>query len=182
MVAAAIRPDLQAVMTEQAGVLRSSDGLSIALEALEVLAGKAGEIGTRAWEATNLLTISTALAGAARLREETRGSHWREDFPARDDAHWSGHVDSRLTPDGLELAFHPAPPTDGGSQVNARTPYEKLPADLVEELETAGLDPRATYDAVVGALEEDLPGGTDDVTSSVDHLGGRPGSCRVRGA
>ena len=51
--------------------------------------------------------------------------------------------------------------------MNARTPYEQLPADLVEELENCGLDPRATYDAVVGALEEDLPGGTDDITSSV---------------
>jgi nicotinate-nucleotide pyrophosphorylase (carboxylating) len=51
--------------------------------------------------------------------------------------------------------------------MNARTPYEQLPADLVAELEKAGLDPRATYDAVVGALEEDLPGDTDDVTSSV---------------
>ncbi len=103
-------------MTEQVGVLRSSDGLAVALDTLEVLAGKAGEIGTSAWEATNLLTISTALAGAARLREETRGSHWREDFPARDDAHWSGHVDTRLTADGLDLAFHAAPPTDGAVQ------------------------------------------------------------------
>jgi nicotinate-nucleotide pyrophosphorylase (carboxylating) len=51
--------------------------------------------------------------------------------------------------------------------VNARTPYEQLPADLVEELETAGLDPRSSYAAVVGALEEDLPGGTDDITSAV---------------
>ncbi len=40
----------------------------------------------QSWETTNLLTISTALADAAALREETRGSHWREDFPERDDA------------------------------------------------------------------------------------------------
>ncbi len=51
--------------------------------------------------------------------------------------------------------------------MSARTPYDQLPADLVEELEAAGLDPRATYDAVVGALEEDLPDGSEDVTSSV---------------
>ena len=67
-------------------MLRSADGLAHALDELAALAEKAGEVGTRAWEATNLLTISTALAEAARLREETRGSHWREDFPDRDDA------------------------------------------------------------------------------------------------
>ena len=46
------------------------------------------------WETTNLLTISAALADAAALREETRGSHWREDFPERDDARWAGHFDA----------------------------------------------------------------------------------------
>ena len=30
------------------------------------------------------------------LREETRGSHWREDFPDRDDEHWARHVDVTL--------------------------------------------------------------------------------------
>ena len=116
VVDAAIRPDLQAVMTEQAGVLRSADGLAAALDELARLADKPGEIGTRAWEATNLLTISTALAEAARLREETRGSHWREDFPARDDVRWAGHVDARLTATGLDLGFQPSPPSDGGAR------------------------------------------------------------------
>jgi L-aspartate oxidase len=113
LVAADVRAHLQAVMTEQAGVLRSSEGLASALHELAALAEKGGEIGTRSWETSNLLTISTALAEAARLREETRGSHWREDFPTRDDEHWSGHVDARLTPAGLELSFVPTPPSDG---------------------------------------------------------------------
>ena len=115
VVAEEIRPDLQAVMTERAGVLRSAEGLTAALHELAALAEKAGVIDTAAWEATNLLTISTALAEAARVREETRGSHWREDFPARDDEEWSGHIDARLTPAGLELSFRQAPPTDQGA-------------------------------------------------------------------
>ncbi len=114
VVAAEVRADLQAVMTEQAGVLRSAEGLSAALEDLAALADKGGEIGTSAWETTNLLTLSTALAGAAYLRQETRGSHWREDFAARDDAHWSGHVEVRLTDSGLDLSFQTAEPSDGG--------------------------------------------------------------------
>ncbi|WP_447644795.1 carboxylating nicotinate-nucleotide diphosphorylase [Nocardioides zeae] len=43
------------------------------------------------------------------------------------------------------------------------TPYAALPAPLVAELEAAGLEPRATYAAVVAALVEDVPDG--DVTS-----------------
>jgi nicotinate-nucleotide pyrophosphorylase (carboxylating) len=45
----------------------------------------------------------------------------------------------------------------------ARTPYASLPQALVEELAGCGLDPEHVYDAVVGALAEDLPG--EDVTS-----------------
>ncbi len=47
-----------------------------------------------------------------------------------------------------------------------RTPYAELSRVLVEELEAAGLDPRAVHDHVVLAFDEDLPGGADDVTSA----------------
>ena len=46
----------------------------------------------------------------------------------------------------------------------ARTPYDLLPAGLLEELDVAGLDARAVYDAIVLAIAEDLPG--EDVTSA----------------
>jgi nicotinate-nucleotide pyrophosphorylase (carboxylating) len=48
--------------------------------------------------------------------------------------------------------------------VIARTPYDALPHDLVEELSGAGLDPKAIHDAVAAAVAEDLPG--DAVTSA----------------
>ena len=113
LVAADVRPALQAVMTEQVGVLRSATGLVHALDELAAFGEKAGDVGTSAWEATNLVTISTALAESARLREETRGSHWREDFPERDDARCSGHVDVALGDSGMAVEFSPAPPSDG---------------------------------------------------------------------
>ena len=100
-------------MTAQAGVLRSAHGLADTTALLDKLAGMpAGAVDQDAWETTNLLTVATALADAAALRQETRGSHWREDFPDRDDAQWAGHVDVRLGPDGLALAFAPAPASD----------------------------------------------------------------------
>ncbi len=115
LIASAARRKLQETMTAQAGVLRHADGLRDAAEELAVLAE--GEtalvIDQEAWETTNLVTIASALAAAARQRQETRGSHWREDFPARDDAHWAGHFDATLGADGVTLRFASAPATDG---------------------------------------------------------------------
>jgi L-aspartate oxidase len=114
-----IRSELQGVMTERVGVLRSAAGLEMAVEELARLAGRrtsdgAARPGTEAWEASNLLTVSTALAVTARLREETRGSHWREDFPGRDDAHFAGHFDVVLRAGRPVARFAPAAVTDGG--------------------------------------------------------------------
>ncbi len=43
--------------------------------------------------------MARVLVAAARLREETRGCHWREDHADRDDAGWRRHVVVRLNPD-----------------------------------------------------------------------------------
>ena len=97
------------------GVLRSEKGLAAAVTDLDVLAGEGDrEPGPDAWETSNLLTVSRALAAAAALREETRGSHWREDHPERDDDHWAGHVDVALEHGRPVTTFRPAPATDGG--------------------------------------------------------------------
>jgi len=47
------------------------------------------------WEATDLLTVATALTAAAAAREETRGCHWREDHPDAEEE-WRVHLDVRL--------------------------------------------------------------------------------------
>jgi L-aspartate oxidase len=107
-------------MTSRAGVLRSADGLRAGLDALTALADTpAGAVDQDAWEVTNLLTVSTLLAEAALLREETRGSHWREDFPERDDADQAGHHDWWLDGDEPRHAFRPAAPTDVEVEVTA---------------------------------------------------------------
>jgi L-aspartate oxidase len=94
-------------------VLRTASGLADAQAGLDKLTGVVAEsVDVESWETTNLVTISTALADAAALREETRGSHWREDFPDREDARLSGHFDVVMHDGEMELAFAPSPPTD----------------------------------------------------------------------
>ena len=87
-----IRKKLQESMSAGAGVLRSRDSL---LKATKDLA-QIGEMGStqpcvEAWETTNLYHLALAIVRSALLREETRGSHWREDFPESLDA-WRKHI------------------------------------------------------------------------------------------
>jgi len=106
---------IQRIMTEGAGVIRSEASLTEAAERIERLRaeardallenGKTAEPGVDTWEATNLLCVARALVAAARMRQETRGCHWREDRPDRDDTSWRRHIVVRLNPDRT-LAVH----------------------------------------------------------------------------
>ncbi|MFF8381707.1 L-aspartate oxidase [Streptomyces sp. NPDC015661] len=106
---AGARTRIQRIMTAGASVLRSEASLREAAEALDALhsdavAGgdddsKAAEPGVDSWETTNLLCVARVLVAAARRREETRGCHWREDRPERDDANWRKHLVVHLTPE-----------------------------------------------------------------------------------
>ena len=114
LVSGTMRAELQDVMTSRAGVLRTADGLSEAVELLDKLSATQTEtVDLESWETTNLLTVSTALAAAAALREETRGSHWREDFPERDDERYAGHFDATMADGATTVVFRHAPASDG---------------------------------------------------------------------
>ncbi|EKX68627.1 L-aspartate oxidase [Streptomyces ipomoeae] len=115
LLAPEIRFAIQRTMTEGAGVLRSEASLATAAAALDRLHadardaldvnGKTAEPGVDTWETTNLLCVARVLVAAARLREETRGCHWREDHAERDDTDWRRHIVVRLNPDRT-LAVH----------------------------------------------------------------------------
>ncbi|MEZ5096233.1 MAG: L-aspartate oxidase [Nocardioides sp.] len=166
LVPADTRRRLQEVMTGQVGVLRSAGGLAEALRALDALAGAGGgQPDTASWETTNLLSISAALTAAATVREETRGSHWREDFPERDDIGWSGHIDATLGDDASpHLRFGHRRPTDLELPAGLRR-LQPFPRALVAEIVAAGLDPADVQAHIAAALEEDLPGYAVDTTS-----------------
>ncbi|MFD6531999.1 L-aspartate oxidase [Streptomyces sp. NPDC060184] len=103
------RTTIQRIMTRGAGVLRSAESLAAAARELEALHdsaagsgasdGKAAVPGVEAWETTNLLLVARVLVAAASARAETRGCHWREDHPDRDDENWRAHLVVRVGED-----------------------------------------------------------------------------------
>jgi L-aspartate oxidase len=103
---AIVRP-LQQLMSATAGVLRSGTGLAQAAAVLADLSRQqCDKADAEAWQATNLHLVATALVQAALAREETRGSHWREDFAETSEA-WRGHLIFSLGESGLSSVFEP---------------------------------------------------------------------------
>lgn len=134
----------QQLMTDRAGVLRSGPGLAVAADGLRKIGEQQSdrpEVG--AWEATNLHLIASAVVAAATARTETRGSHWREDYPDPADG-WLGHLVVRL---------------DSGTRVQSR-PALNAPAGTA-------VRPAADADGLIVAFEADadapdVPGGEHD--------------------
>jgi L-aspartate oxidase len=110
LVAAESRAEIQRLMTTGVGVLRSAASMAAAAEGLAGLVPEAQDGGkveppqVETWEATNLHLVATALTAAARLREETRGCHWREDFPRSDDAAWRRHIGVHVDSSGTTVS------------------------------------------------------------------------------
>ena len=110
-------PAMQQAMSRHAGGLRDAAGLDQCARVLVELAGQTGaEPGLESWEATNLMTVATAVVASARLREESRGAHWRDDFEGRREA-WHGHlIVDHGAQRGLRHRFVPARPTQADGQ------------------------------------------------------------------
>ncbi|MGC9668183.1 L-aspartate oxidase [Planosporangium sp. 12N6] len=99
-VAPSVRGPLQAAMSRDAGVLRSHDSLTAAAAVLTDLGGERAPANMASWEATNLVTVAAALVAAAACRRETRGCHWRDDFPTAHEE-WRGHLLATVTEAGV---------------------------------------------------------------------------------
>jgi succinate dehydrogenase / fumarate reductase, flavoprotein subunit len=115
-----IRDELQEQMFDLAGVVRVEEGLRKMAELLGGLRERYGRAvvqdkGTmyntdlmEAWELGALLDCADTLVAAALARDESRGGHYREDHPLRDDEHWLRHSLAYREPDGqVRLEYKP---------------------------------------------------------------------------
>jgi L-aspartate oxidase len=86
------RTRLQSLMWRHAGLLRDRDGLrSAAAELAEMGERLPSAVERPAIELKNLHTVASLIVQAALGREESRGAHFRNDFPRRDDLHYRKH-------------------------------------------------------------------------------------------
>jgi L-aspartate oxidase len=110
-----IRNSLRALMTRAVGIERSNGSLAEAIESIhfwgryvmdKVFDDRYG------WESQNMLTAARLIALAARHRTESRGVHFRSDYPQTDDAHWRVHTTIRRGQHSPEIGAQPVDASD----------------------------------------------------------------------
>jgi len=99
---ASTRHSLQKLMSSRVGTVRSEEGLMAALEEIGTMEESLASPGAdpEQYELANLLTVASHIVKAALLREESRGSQLREDYPSQDDINWKRHLNFRLREEG----------------------------------------------------------------------------------
>jgi len=115
----AIRDEMQQVMFDEVFVVRNGPGLVRAAEAIRSLKERYARAGiqdrsrtfnTDLMEAIELgfmLDCAELVTAGALAREESRGGHYREDFPKRDDVNWLKHTLAYLEPEGVRMTSKP---------------------------------------------------------------------------
>jgi len=122
--AADIRREMQDVMMDYVGVFREEEGIEQAIDKLKELQERYQQISVddkgrrfntdvlEAWELGALLDVAEVTAVAALDRTESRGGHYREDYPERDDENWLRHSLAWRRDGQIELGFKPVTITD----------------------------------------------------------------------
>jgi L-aspartate oxidase len=97
-----VKSSLRSIMWRNVGIERSGERLEETLERLaywgryvmdKVFDPQSASNGvTAGWELQNMLSVCALITTAAQARKESRGVHYRIDFPKRDDAHWRLHL------------------------------------------------------------------------------------------
>jgi succinate dehydrogenase / fumarate reductase flavoprotein subunit len=114
-----IRENLRNICAEKMGVFRQRQELAEAVAQIRELRSRYREVCCRSplgpfnfeilnvLELESLLLLAEGTALGALAREESRGSHYRRDFPQRNDAHWMKHSLARLDGNELILSYGP---------------------------------------------------------------------------
>ncbi|MGE5417612.1 MAG: L-aspartate oxidase [Acidobacteriota bacterium] len=86
--------ELQETMSEQVGIIRNEDKLKAAAHKLDELSRNLsqGDDELLYYQVINMLTVARVMVQGALWRKESRGAHYREDYPDRDDIRWNKHM------------------------------------------------------------------------------------------
>ncbi len=94
---------LQAAMWRDVGLFRNRTSLETIVDefepmwrSLEAWTANDRPLDAEGWRVASILTVGRLIARAALRREESRGGHYRDDFPVRDDVHWQRRVSETI--------------------------------------------------------------------------------------
>ncbi|MCX5726164.1 MAG: FAD-binding protein, partial [Candidatus Saganbacteria bacterium] len=95
------RSTVKKVMWEDVGIIRSGESLKDAIKELAEIQTKLdfSPVTEEEIELTNMVLVSQLIAKAALDRTESRGAHYRSDFPKQDDVNWKRHLIYKITND-----------------------------------------------------------------------------------
>ncbi|MDL5503901.1 MAG: succinate dehydrogenase/fumarate reductase flavoprotein subunit, partial [Candidatus Methanoperedens sp.] len=111
--------ELKTVLDEKSGIFRTELDLAIALDKITKLKMRYRNVYVRnkgtifnqelvnVIELEGMLDIAEAICSGAKVRKESRGSHFRLDYPIRDDANWLKHTLVTFTPGGAQINYKP---------------------------------------------------------------------------
>jgi succinate dehydrogenase / fumarate reductase flavoprotein subunit len=114
-----IRKKLQDLMMEHCSVFRTEEHLRLLIEELKEIEARYSAIGIKdrsrtfntevleAVELGHLINLAGVIAHSALQRTESRGAHYREDFPSRDDENWLKHTMAFKMDGTIEFSFKP---------------------------------------------------------------------------
>ncbi len=114
-----LRETLQCIMTQQCSVFRNRENLENALTHIHHLKKRYSNISLtnkskifnyelqEALELNNLLRVAEVIVYSALQRKESRGAHFRSDFPERNDEEWLKHTFVSELPNGLKESYKP---------------------------------------------------------------------------
>lgn len=113
-VLAALHAKLKQVMFAHAGIVRAGDAMEAGLVAIDALradlarAGLPGMADLKAYyELRNMLDVAEAVTRSALYREESRGAHFRVDFPERNDGRWRVVTRVQGSPGAMRVSERP---------------------------------------------------------------------------
>ena len=116
---------LQQLMSANAGVLRTGNGLAAAAAGLAELGGRGSDKpDADAWQATNLHLVASALVGAA-VREKRRVAAIGGRTSANQSAAWRGHLVVSMDGSGLNAVFEPV--LDEGAEAGGHPRASRVP-------------------------------------------------------
>jgi len=105
-----IKAELRTAMWGYVGIIRTEENMSIMLRKLEQLNRRLDALGgngvnTRFLELKNMVTVANLVTKAAYVRKESRGTHYREDYPITDDKNWLKHICFEQREEKLHTSF-----------------------------------------------------------------------------